>query len=604
MNFGEVTGTLESVVKRSLLTEKVQNSLLEQLMRIKRRISDDKIYIGIVGEFSSGKSTLINSLINEDFFRTNALQGTTTTITKLEYGKRINLKIVLSQGDVLKYNQDKTQIIKLYLPDKFKVLSALQKIKIRFLDFFHLNKADVLLLDVFDKITTSNEISNTLEDVTVFYPSDILKEGIVIVDTPGTDSLIPAHAKTTLRALQDVCDIALVITTATQLFPQTLIRYLDDNFGEVTDKCIYIITKIELIRKSVERLHVHKAAVQRIHNFLGVETPQVIMAPSLLSLEESGVIEKTHLTDHLSSEERKTLCSNYKADISQIAKKIYQEKEITIKQRIRKLIDSLCENLQSEIELKEEELKTELKGTYMMRVKPLRDFMDDFYASHTAFQYPYVESRIMNAISSYKNAFKDFVFEKIDSGSTKNETQATMDNPSTVSKGNSVFSGCYEEFKKVLTDTQASYVDNFEEFRTSFFEMFSIVSVDFKYSIIDNPNWQRKYNFSYSKWNLTTFPLLRVFKSLNSIKAQMKSDVGPKIDEAFKQMEKHYVECAKKSYADIAKQMENVKRVFIKKYDRVITKRVKESYEHEMLVKRRLDMLKSNLTILNSIDFS
>lgn len=99
MSFVEVTSTLESVVKRSLLTVKVQNSLLYQLTRIKRRISDDKKYIGIVGEFSSGKSTLINSLIGNDCFRTNSLQGTTTTITKLEYGNKVDLKIEFSNDN-------------------------------------------------------------------------------------------------------------------------------------------------------------------------------------------------------------------------------------------------------------------------------------------------------------------------------------------------------------------------------------------------------------------------------------------------------------------------------------------------------------------------
>lgn len=99
MNFGEVTSTLDSVVKKSLLTENVQSSFSDQLTRIKRRISDDKIYIGIVGEFSSGKSTLINSLIGNDFFRTNSLQGTTTTITKLEYGNKVDLKNEFSNGN-------------------------------------------------------------------------------------------------------------------------------------------------------------------------------------------------------------------------------------------------------------------------------------------------------------------------------------------------------------------------------------------------------------------------------------------------------------------------------------------------------------------------
>lgn len=601
MNFGEVTSTLDSVVKKSLLTENVQSSFSDQLTRIKRRISDDKIYIGIVGEFSSGKSTFINSLIGNDFFRTNSLQGTTTTITKLEYGNRVDLKIVFSNGRTLRYSKDKTKILKLYCPTEYEELDTLQKIGIRFCDLFHLCKADKSLLDVFDKITTSNEISKTLKDVTVYYPSEILKDGLVVVDTPGTDSLIPAHAETTRRAIQEICDIALVITTASQVLPQTLVNYLDHNLGDVTDKCIYVITKIELIRKAVERSQIPKTAIQRIKSFLGVDNPQVFMAPSLLSLEERDIIQKTGFTDHLTLDERKTLCLNYTSDIKRIVDKIQREKESTIKHKIQRLITLLREDLQSEIEAKEKLLKNELEETHMMRVKPLRDFMNEFYASHTVFQYSYIETLIINAVSSYKSRFKNYIFDKIDRCSSKDETQSTMESPSTVLTGNDIYGRCYDDFIKVLNDTKSSFVDNFEDFRTSFFEMFSIEAIDFEYTIINNPNWQKQYDFSYDKTNLTTFPLFRMFKSLDSIKRQMKDDVGPKIDNAFARMEKHYLSCARRSHANIEKQMEKVKRIFIKKYEKVIDKRIKESDKKEKMIKSQLVILKNNLSMVRQL---
>jgi len=604
MNYDEAIDTLESVVGKSLLTEEVQQALLKQLTRIKNRISDDKIYLGIVGEFSSGKSTLINSLIGNDFFRTNSLQGTTTTITKLEYGNRVDLKIVFSKGGSLIYSRNKTKILKKYYPNEYDDFGIIKKIGIRVLDWFHLNKADKYLLDVFDKITTSNEISKTLKDVTVYYPSEILKDGLVVVDTPGTDSLIPAHAETTRRAIQEVCDIALVITTASQVLPRTLVSYLDENLGEVANKCIYLITKIELIRKAVERSQIQKVAAQRINSFLCVENPQVFLAPSLLSLEERGIIERSGFTDHLSPDERKSLCSNYTSDIKRIVDKIYREKGSTIKHKIQRLIISLRGDLQSEIEAKEKLLKEELEETHMMRVKPLKDFMNEFYASHTVFQYSYIETLIINTVSSHKSEFKNYIFDKIDKCSTKDETQSTMESSSSITKGNSIYDSCYDDFKKVLSDTKSSYVDNFGEFKTYFFKMFSIETFDFEYTIINNPNWQKQYDFSYDKSNLTTFPLFRMFKSLDSIKRQMKDDVGPKIDYAFARMEKHYLSCAKKSHADIEKQMEKVKRIFIEKYEKVIDKRIKESDEKEKKINSQLDLLRSNLAIVGQLEIN
>ena len=142
MDYTKILNVINSAITSSFLLEEKQGALSKQLNRIKKRISDNKIYLGIVGEFSTGKSTLINSLIGEDFFVTNAIQGTTTTITKLEYGKKIGLKIEFTSGKVLRYDRDKTKILKLFKPDVYENLSIYEKVKVCILDMFHSNTSD------------------------------------------------------------------------------------------------------------------------------------------------------------------------------------------------------------------------------------------------------------------------------------------------------------------------------------------------------------------------------------------------------------------------------------------------------------------------------
>ena len=600
MDYTKILNVISSAIASSFLSEEKQGSLSKQLERIKKRISDNKIYLGIVGEFSTGKSTLINSLIGEDFFVTNAIQGTTTTITKLEYGKKIGLKIEYTSGEVLRYDSDKTEILKLYKPDVYEHLSFFEKMKMRTLDMFHSNNSDKYLLEVFDDITTSDEISKTLNEVTVYYPSKLLNNGIVIVDTPGTDSLTPSHAEITRRAIKEICDIALVIIPATQPLSQTLIDYVDDNLGDVADRCIYFITKIELIRRAIERTHMRKGVAQRITSYLNVENPHVVFAPSLLSLEEKGVVEKDGRTEHLSDDERLELCSQFESEINSIIDQIHNEREQTINDKIQRLTSSLRDELQADISFKNNELRKELEETQMMRVKPLRDFMAEFYSTHEVYPYSYIESVICNTISSNRTQFKRFVFDEIDGCSTKDATQATMESYSVVSKGKSCFNDCYESFKNILSKTHSSYTENFNEFKSLFTEMFSIDAIDFNYTILNNPEWQREYKFNYDKSDLTTFKPFRMFKSLSSIKEQMKNDVGPKIEKEFAKMEKYYISHARKSHTDIARQMERVKQIFIDKYEKIIAKRIKESDEKEKLINAQLNILKKNLeSIIN-----
>lgn len=600
MDYSKILKVINSAIISSFLSEEKQGTLSKQLNRIKKRISDNKIYLGIVGEFSTGKSTLINSLIGKDFFVTNAIQGTTTTITKLEYGKKIGLKVVLTSGKTLRYDCNKAEILKLYKPNVYEHLSFWKKMIMRSLDMLHLNTSDKYLLEVFDDITTSDEISKTLDEVTVYYPSELLNNGIVIVDTPGTDSLTPSHAEITRRAIKEICDIALVIIPATQPLSQSLIDYVDDNLGDIADKCIYFITKIELIRRAIERTHLLNGVVQRVTNYLNVENPKVVFAPSLLSLEEKGVVEKTGITEHLSENEQIELCSQFESDINNILDQIYNEREQTIKDKIQRLTSFLRDELQADIRSKNNELKKELEETQMMRVTPLRDFMTEFYSTHEVYTYSYIESVISNTISSNRSQFKKFVFDEIDGCSTKDATQATMESYSVVSKGKNCFNNCYESFKSILSKTHSSYTENFNEFKALFTEMFSIDAIDFSYTILNKPDWQREYKFEYDKSNLTTFKPFRLFKSLSSVKEEMKNDVGPKIEKEFAKMEKFYISHAKKSLADIEKQMQKVKQLFIYKYEKIIDKRIKESDVKETLLKAQLKILKNNLeSIIN-----
>ena len=194
------------------------------------------------------------------------------------------------------------------------------------------------------------------------------------------------------------------------------------------------------------------------------------------------------------------------------------------------------------------------------------------------------------------------MFDEIDSCTTKDATQATMESYSVVSKGESCFNDCYASFKGILSKTHSSYAENFNEFRVLFTKMFSIDAIDFNYSILNNPAWQRKYKFSYDKSDLTTFKPFRMFKSLSSIKEQMKNDVGPKIEKEFAKMEKYYISHAKKSYSNIAQQMEKVKQLFIDKYEKIIAKRIKESEEKEKNLNCQLRQLRENLERLNIIE--
>lgn len=601
MDYKTIIKSIGCVIDNLNIPSDKKGLFSRSLQRIKERTKDSNIYLGIVGEFSSGKSTLINALIGADFFVTNAIQGTTTVITKLTYSDTINLQLKYKSGEKRSYSRNESYILKRYLSDDYDRLSGINKFVMMLKGWFGLNGFDSYFHKVFDIITTSNEVSAELDEVIVYYPSPILQNGLVIVDTPGTDSLIPEHNQITQRAIKDVCDLALVVVPATTPLSMTLVDFLEANLRDNIQKCRFIVTKIELLRKEVERTHLMNGVTKRIEQLLDVEDPVVIAAPTLVSLESRNLIEKVDFLDYLPIETKEFLTNQFLSDIADMTQAIHDNKEETIHDKIKTLITSLNVELTQELEIQTSKLEEELELTKMMRAKPLSEFMSEYYNANDVYTLSYIEARISNQVSSECDDFKRHISRKINNADSKDEAQNTMSDSSTIDYGNSCFNCCYNTFSDVLDETKESFESNFRNFRDQFVESYGIQAVDFSYALNNDPSWKRKFDFSYDKSNLTTFPVFRFFKSLDSVKQQMIDDVIPKIDKAFSKIDKYYLKRTRKAYSELSKQMEDVKRLFVAKYQKVIDQRIAESDKKEAMLQQNIKRLKDNLNVINNI---
>lgn len=602
MNYQVIIETIEKVIHNSNFTVEKRERYDKSLNKIRSRIKDSNIYLGVVGEFSSGKSTLINALIGADFFVTNAVQGTTTVVTKLAYSNNINLVLKYKNGQILSYKKDKSKLMELYLSMAYSGMSSIDKFIMKFKGVFGFNRYDEYFPEVFDVVTTSNEISVELDEVVVYYPSQILKEGLVIVDTPGTDSLVPEHNVITQRAIREICDLALVVVPAITPLSMTLVDFLDENLRDNIDKCCFVITKTELLKRAIERTHLINGVTKRIEQLLGVNNPVVISAPTLVSLEYRNIIEKVGVLKHLSNDEKKCLSDDFLSNVSQMKEDIQKNKENTINAKIRQFVKVLGIDLSSELTNMMKQLEDELMQTQLLRAKPLEEFMNDFYKLNEIYSLSYIEAKISNTVSRECGDFKKYVNRKINNAESKDEAQNTMNNDATRKYGTGCFDNCYEVFSNILDETKESFETNFKEFKEQFTNSYGIESVDFIYEMNNNPSWKRKFNFSYDKTNLTTFAVLRFFKSLESVKQQMIDDVNPKINRAFKKIESYYLKKAKCAYFELSKQMEKIKKIFIKKYQKVINKRIVESDKKEKILHAKIDHLTKQMNDLKTID--
>ena len=602
MDLSSTLKTLYTVTSNSLLPEAKKNEYLNRLKKIEQRSKDSNIYIGIVGEFSSGKSTLINSLIGADYFVTNSLQGTTTAITAIKYSETVDLELKYKDGTKVKYSHSKLSLIKKYLPTVYTELTLGDKLKQKVVGLFGGNKKDDLLLRIFDIITTSDDISEELDEVIIYHPSDFLKNGIVILDTPGTDSLNPNHQLITERAIAEKCDLAMIIIPSNKPLSQTLSDFVEDNLLQCIDKCYFLITKVELLRKDVERRSLLKGVVSRLNAFLGIENPKIILAPTLLALEDRGIIGDTGLLEHLTKEDRQMLSSEYDLEKDNMINDILLGKDAAISGTIDNFINSLERNLIEEISKKQIQLKEDLCMLKKLQTIPLNQFMSNYFKNDENIEnYSFVEARLENFWYKKRVEFERYINNKIDQAKTKDETQGVMKENETIHLGQSSFQSCYNIFASELDGLMTFYEESFNAFKKSFTETFSIQAVDFTFKIKKDFSWQRVYNSNFNTWNLTTTPIFRVFKNLQTIKQEMKDEVHRQLEENFEKMQFFYMRKMRDANFNLNDQMEKIKPLFISKYDRIIKSRILEEECRENLLCSQIDQLQKSMNSLQII---
>jgi len=165
----ELLRFLEQIVTRDGLVE-----FRPRIRTLASRLEDDSFEVALFGRVSSGKSSLLNALLGTNVLPVG-INPITAVPTKLRYGNV--LKAAVAYGD---------------------------------------GRAAAVTLDELSRLVTEQGNPGNLKNVVraiVEIPSPRLKQGILLVDTPGLGSLAKGGAAETLAYLPS-CDLALLLIDA------------------------------------------------------------------------------------------------------------------------------------------------------------------------------------------------------------------------------------------------------------------------------------------------------------------------------------------------------------------------------------------------------
>jgi predicted GTPase len=176
------------------------------LQAARTRLARGKFVLAVVGEFSSGKSFLLNALLGKFGLLATDINPSTATITELEYGGADEATAFYEDG-----------------------------------------RSERVPIDSLGKFVTTNETDAPVR-VLVRAASPFLQRGFVVADTPGLASINPAHRRATLQFLPGA-DAVLYLIDTQQPFSEGDASFLGI-IRQHIDTIFIVQTKIDLWRQA------------------------------------------------------------------------------------------------------------------------------------------------------------------------------------------------------------------------------------------------------------------------------------------------------------------------------------------------------------------
>lgn len=262
---------------------------------IMRKEKDKRFYLAFVGEFKRGKSTMINSLIGQDLLPSDILP-TTATINILEYSEEEYAEVIYNNG---------------------------QKENLK------------LTKENLEKFTAQNEVeSDEIDYIRIGLNCDILKDGMVIIDTPGVNDISMSRVEVTKNILPN-CDAAIFLLDAAAPLTKTEADFLQTKILTYKlESLLFIISKCDRLDED-ELEESLEGASSRIKQVLNYDAP--LMEYSSRKVIKAGAEGITH--------DYKTKVLEY---IIELKRKSEETKNTTINENLKLAINLIFSEIEKQ----------------------------------------------------------------------------------------------------------------------------------------------------------------------------------------------------------------------------------------------------------------
>ncbi|MGD1007592.1 MAG: dynamin family protein [Ignavibacteriaceae bacterium] len=282
-----------------------QLSFAAELKLELKKLKNEYLYLAVIGQFKRGKSSLINSLIGIDILPT-AVLPLTSMITMIKFGEEQIVNVI--------FEDDK----ELLIPGH----------------------------ELFNYTTESGNPSNIkkVRFVEILYPSEFLKDGIILIDTPGIGSLFLHNTKSTESFIPKI-DAAIFVLSIDPPITQTEFQFFEDIRLNV-DKLYFVMNKIDLVSENAQ-----KEVINYTKNILTASNHN--LSPKIFPVSAKDASEAKMCNDKALLSQ-----SGITALEDEIKSSIKSEKVSILRNNLQKKLDRFTSRLSFSLELELNALKT------------------------------------------------------------------------------------------------------------------------------------------------------------------------------------------------------------------------------------------------------
>lgn len=241
-------------LKEKLITLASEHGLTTIVNKLKDyKKADYEIKVAFLGEFSSGKTTLVNSLIKKRFLPMFD-KPTTAIVTEIRKGAETKIEVVSYEEDELTREIEPAELA--------------QEVQ---------------------KARTNSKIRISLAD------SDLIDEQTVLIDTPGVASINQTHSEVTYGYIPNV-DVALVVINCNMgSVSESLLQFINQYPTHIKSRIKFVLNHIDT-KSDLEIENIKKEFYSALAEI--ITEPEIFMVSSKQALEanlkdDSELFEKS-----------------------------------------------------------------------------------------------------------------------------------------------------------------------------------------------------------------------------------------------------------------------------------------------------------------------